>query len=355
MAEIASEKSARLADVAKAAKVSQATVSNVFNRPNLVREEVRDHVLAVAKAIGYRGPDPKGRLLRAGKVNAIGVATAEPLSYFFEDPYTRELMAGIADACDARGAGIALVSATNEEALAWNINSALVDGFVLICWEAGEHLVTLTRERRLPFVALGLGNPDRTISTIGIDNFQGARLAVKHLVELGHRRFAILAIAFVNDHVGRVGTWDIETATHMTSKERARGYFDALAEAGIVADGVPMYETQNGDAATVAVLESLFAGEPPTAILAMSDRIAIVAMDWLKARGLRVPEDVSVVGFDGIVEGAFAAPPLTTVVQPIGEIGRRAVGIVLDAKAGVLHDTLPTTLLVRGSTAPPRA
>src|SRR4051794_19768368 len=99
------DKIVRLADVARAAGGSQGTASNVFNRPQLVREEVRERVEATARSLGYRGPDPKGKLLRAGKVNAIGVATAEPLSYFFDDPFARVLMTGIAEACDAQGAG----------------------------------------------------------------------------------------------------------------------------------------------------------------------------------------------------------------------------------------------------------
>ena len=106
-----SEKTAKLADVAKAAGVSQGTASNVFNRPEVVREEVREKVLAAARKIGYGGPDPKGRLLRAGKVNAIGIGAAEPLSYFFDDPFARTVMASIAQECDSRGAGIALISA----------------------------------------------------------------------------------------------------------------------------------------------------------------------------------------------------------------------------------------------------
>src|SRR5689334_11771929 len=108
------EKSAKLSDVARAAGVSQGTVSNVFNRPQLVREEVRERVRAVARKLGYRGPDPKGRLLRAGKVNAIGIATMEPLTYFFADPYAREVMEGIAEAASAHGSGISLVSAAND-------------------------------------------------------------------------------------------------------------------------------------------------------------------------------------------------------------------------------------------------
>lgn len=98
----------RLADVAKAAGVSHGTASNVFSHPEIVREEVRERVKAAADALGYTGPDPKGRLLRAGKVNAIGVATAQPLSYFFDDPFARVVMSGISEICDATGAGLSL-------------------------------------------------------------------------------------------------------------------------------------------------------------------------------------------------------------------------------------------------------
>ena len=140
------EATIKLKDVAKAAGVSQGTASNVFSKPELVREEVREHVLAVARGLGYAGPSVTGRLLRQGKVNAVGVAAIEPLSYFFEDLWARQLMSEISEICDARGAGVALVSARNDERLAWNIQSALVDGFILLCVEGGERLVDLIAE-----------------------------------------------------------------------------------------------------------------------------------------------------------------------------------------------------------------
>ena len=153
--------SPKLADLAKAAGVSKGTASNVFSHPELVRDEVRRHVRQVAQAIGYAGPDPKGRLLRGGRVNAIGVATFEPLAYFFADPYARLLMQGISAALDERGAGIALVSAKNREKLAWNIESALVDGFILLCIEGGPELVQLTQARQLPFVSTAFASSGR--------------------------------------------------------------------------------------------------------------------------------------------------------------------------------------------------
>ncbi len=123
--------SAKLSDVARAAGVSQGTASNVFNRPDIVSDEIRKRVEASARRLGYTGPDPRGRLLRAGKVNLIGIVSADDTAYAFRDPYMRELMAGIAAECDARGAGMALVAAKHNAEAAWRVQTAVVDGFIV--------------------------------------------------------------------------------------------------------------------------------------------------------------------------------------------------------------------------------
>ena len=353
----AAEKAAKLSDVARAAGVSQGTVSNVFSRPQVVRPEVREHVHEVARRLGYRGPDPKGRLLRAGKVNAIGIATQERLPHFFADPYTRGVMEGISEAADAAGAGISLVSAANDEALAWNIQSALVDGFVLFCIEGGERLVRLTRERQLPFVALALSDDDATVATIGVDNLAGGRLAAEHLVSLAHRKFAVLTLPVRANHKesGPITSQNVEASVYSTSRDRVRGYFEVLGKAGIDTSTVPLYETQNDERTVRAALQSIFRdGDPPTALLVQSDHAALFAIDWLKERGIDVPGDVSVVGFDGIDEAEFSDPKLTTIAQPMREIGRRAVAAILKTSPPS-RQTLPLELIVRGSTAKPRA
>ena len=267
----------KLTDVAKAAGVSHGTASNVFSRPAIVREEVRERVKAAADKLGYAGPDPKGRLLRAGKVNAIGVATAEPLSYFFDDPFARVVMSGISQACDATGAGISLVSAANKEQLAWNIQSALVDGFIVFCIEGGSRLVELTRERKLPFVALDLGFERRDDRGDRRRRCRRRRLAARHLAELGHRRFAVLSLPFAEDagfgpasSRGRGRRSIPARATACAAISRSSPSF------GIDTADVPVYETLNDEPSTRAGLEHIFASaEPPTAILAMSDRIAL--------------------------------------------------------------------------------
>ncbi|HEY6631784.1 MAG TPA: LacI family DNA-binding transcriptional regulator [Rhizobiaceae bacterium] len=346
----------RLADVAKAAGVSHGTASNVFSRPEIVREEVRERVKAAAEKLGYGGPDPKGRLLRAGKVNAIGVATAEPLSYFFDDPFARVVMSGISEACDRTGAGISLVSAANDEQLAWNIRSALVDGFIVFCLEGGSRLVELTRERGLPFVALDFGFDDETIAALGVDDVAGARLAARHLAGLGHRRFAILSLEFEEGSHGPVSVERTQNALYSGTSDRVAGYFEAIAEAGVDPTSVPIYETLNDKATTTAALEYFFAAEnPPTAILAMSDKVALIALEWLAARGISVPDEVSVIGFDGVPEGKLSEPPLTTIAQPMVEMGRRAVENILAFDGTIRRETLDVELVVRGSTAAPRS
>ena len=345
-------KTIRLKDVAEAAGVSHGTASNVFNRPELVREEVRARVHEAARALGYAGPSPAGRLLRSGKVNAIGIAAAEPLDYFFSNPWARRLLTEVAEVCDARGAGLALVSVAGDQPLGWGIESALVDGFLLRCAGPGL-LVEVAQKRGLPFVALSLDTAEPDVPAIDIDDFGGAYAAARHLLALGHRRIAILGIG-LGDGPGRVSPEAVRATRFVNVRERARGTWAALAEAGIGEDEVPIHATGSDGWNTEAAMAVLFAGgePPPTALLAMSDLVALKALGWLAARGVRVPGDVSVVGFDGVPEAAMANPPLTTVEQPFRQIAERAVAAILDDAMPEGREVLPLTLVVRGSTGP---
>jgi DNA-binding LacI/PurR family transcriptional regulator len=345
-------KTIRLRDVAEAAGVSHGTASNVFNRPEVVRKEVRERVLAAAKHLGYAGPSPMGRLLRSGKVNAIGIAAAEPLDYFFSNPWARRLLTEVADVCDARGAGLALVSVAEDQPLGWSIESALVDGFLLRCAGPGL-LVEVAQKRGLPFVALSLDTAEPNVPAIDIDDFGGAQAAARHLLELGHRRIAVLGIG-LGDGPGRVSPDEVRATRFLNVRERARGYWAALAEVGLPECEVPVYATGSDGWNTEAAMAVVFdSGQPhPTALLAMSDLVALTAVNWLTARGVRVPDDVSVVGFDGVPEAAVASPPLTTVEQPFRLIAERSVAAILDDALPQGREVLPLTLVVRGSTGP---
>ena len=176
----------------------------------------------------------------------------------------------------------------------------------------------------------------------------------QHIAGLGHRRIGILALELDDQHEGPASLAAIEAATYSTSRDRALAYFDVFEKLGVPRGSIPIYETRSTRDSVYRGLEHIFAaGERPTAILAMSDRVAMFALDWLRERNLRVPEDVSIIGFDGVPEAALTEPPLTTVEQPIAEIGRRAVERILSGDASVKRETLPVTLVVRSSTGRP--
>lgn len=342
----------KLRDVAALAGVSQGTASNVWNKPEIVREEVRAKVMAAAEALGYGGPSPRGRLLRAGRAHAIGVAAGEPLDYFFADPWARRLLTEVARICDARGAGLALVSVSGGKHLGWTIESALVDGFLLRCG-GKELLVEVTQKRGLPFVALSLDTEEPDVPAIDIDDFSGARDAGRYLLGLGHRRLAILGIGF-GEEAGLVTPEAARATRFVNVRERALGFWAALAEAGIGEAEVPMVAVRNDASNIGAALAPLFDGvaRPPTGLLCMSDNLAMAALGWLEERGRRVPEEVSVVGFDDVPEAARTRPPLTTVAQPYARIAERAVSAILDGTLPKGREVLPLTLVVRESTGP---
>jgi len=347
-------KGAKLADVAQAAGVSQGTASNAFNRPGLVRPEVRARIEAAAKKLGYAGPDPKGRLLRGGKVNAIGVVVSERLTDFFDDPYNRAFMSGITQVCDERGAGVSLISAADARGVDWGIESAVVDGFVLQCVEDGSRLIDLARRRRLPFVAIDMdAGPD--MSTIEIDHRQGARLAAEHLVGLGHKRFGIVALELIYDNRTGLVSRERRLATEEgVTRERFLGYDDAFRAAGLSIDAMTVVEATNDTETGRAVVAKMFDAAPEiTAVLAMSDVLALAAAAVAQERGRQIPRDLSIVGFDDVPEAAKAQPPLTSVHQPIVEKGRRAAHLIFD-RGEPRKELLPVSLVVRGSTALPR-
>ncbi|WP_244635566.1 LacI family DNA-binding transcriptional regulator [Chthonobacter albigriseus] len=350
-------KTVKLADVAKAAKVSQGTVSNVFNRPDMVSPEMRERVMAAADSLGYRGPDPRGRLLRAGRVNAIGVVTSDYLRNFFENGYTRRFLAGIAEECERHGAGLSLVSAQNDEIADWNIRTAVVDGFILNCVVEGSRLVDLAARRGLPFVAVEFP-PESGFNVVAADDDQGGRLAASHLIGLGHRRIGILSLEFDDsDKTGIVSEERAAQARYSPTRKRLHGYRETFAGAGLDPRSIPIYETFNDRETVEAGVDAVLEAVPGlTAFLCMSDVIAIAAVHHLQARGLRVPEDVSVIGFDDIDDAASLDPPLTTIRQDIEEKGRVAMRKILGASEGepVSSVILPVDLVVRRSTGPAR-
>jgi DNA-binding LacI/PurR family transcriptional regulator len=341
---------ARLVDVARAAEVSLGTASNVFAHPERVRAEVRARVEAAARALGYAGPDPKGRLLRGGKFNAIGLVPPAELGVAdaIRNPVWRQFLLGASEVCDEMGANVVLLS---DRAHGRSVRDALVDGFIL---GRVEHLTEIepARERRLPFVVADFdAGPE--VSSVRVDARAAAREAARHLVGLGHRRFAIMSFlrGFLPSRYFPPGAPRPPEAAGMPiDREKLLGYADALGEAGIGIERVPMLQASPDDPQAADRLLDL--APEATAVLSMSVMQGLAVMAAAGRRGLAVPGRLSVVAFNDIPEAAAAG--LSTVDALTCEKGRVAARLVF-AGGPPRRAVLAAPLILRASTAPPPA
>jgi LacI family transcriptional regulator len=327
-----------IAAIAEEAGVSVPTVSRVLNRRSDVAPGTRERVERLLRESGYRR--------RGGRTEATGL-----IDLVFNDldsPWAVEIIRGVEDAAHAAGVGM-VVTAIHHEASStrqWltNLRSRASDGAILVTTNMDPLLHEELRELQVPAVVIDpAGVPDLDVPTIGSNNWSGGVSATKHLVDLGHRRIAHVS--------GRPSLW--------CSRARLDGYRAELQSAGLPADPRLVvegdFDFESGFRAARRLLEL---ADPPTAIFAGSDQMALGVMEALRRARLSVPEDVSVVGFDDLPFVRWLSPPLTTVGQPLVSMGRLAVHTVMRLVRGErLESTrveLGTTLVVRESTAPPR-
>jgi DNA-binding LacI/PurR family transcriptional regulator len=345
-----------LQTLADALGVSRTTVSNAFNRPDQLNPALRRRVLALAAELGYAGPDPAGRALRSGRAGAIGVLLTEQLSYAFADPAAVETLRGLAEEAEQVGISLSLLPAPiGRGAADAAVSRALVDACFVYALPEGHASVEAALERRLPMVVADTPHVPG-VPLVSIDDRGGARAAAQHLLDLGHRRIVIAALRIRDDeHTGFVDTTRRRDAAYRVTRERLAGYEEAIAGAGLDWDAVPVYEMSlNAREFARDAAGTLLALDPrPTALLAMSDEIALGIVFHARDAGIDVPRDLSVVGFDDAP--AATSRELTTVRQPLREKGRVAGRMLLEAIEGAtpadVH--LPTELVVRRSTARP--
>src|SRR5690349_4163007 len=179
-----------LATIATELGVSRMTVSNAFNRPDQLSEDLRERVLAKARELGYGGPDPGARALSRGKTGSVGVILDAPLGLAFSDPAAVQLLHGVAKVCEQSELGMTLVPRiTGKDADL--VRSALVDGFVVYCMSDADPRMDAMIERRLPFALIDHA-PGSAPLTVNIDDRGAARATAEHLVALGHRRFGVV-------------------------------------------------------------------------------------------------------------------------------------------------------------------
>jgi DNA-binding LacI/PurR family transcriptional regulator len=262
----------------------------------------------------------------------------------------------VAQVCDQRGASLTLVTGVGEDNT-WGIRNAVVDGFIIHRFE--EAAIIEARRRDLPCVFVDMDG-DRQASSVRIDDRNGARLAASHLVAQGHTKVAIFSVLRETPSEGNfVFHRAPRRRTQLSSRfaldrDRLAGYLDALEKVGLKANDIPIVETWADvpDAAAAGTAALLDAIPEITAVLAMTDVQALGIMAEAQRRGLRVPEDLSIMGFDDIPESALSHPPLTTISHPITKKGSVAAELLFDETAK-RHVVLPVSLVERASVAAP--
>lgn len=324
-------------DVAKRAGVSTSTVSHVINQTRFVSENTRGRVLDAMRELEYK-PNQLARSLRSRRTNTFGVLLPDSAN-----PYFAAILAGIEAASFERGYNIIIGNANNDPQREYTyldvLTSKQIDGMLLISTGSFSESIRILQEQKVPVVLVDRPDQQGTLDVVMANNRQGGVLATHHLIERGHQRIACIAGP---DHL-------------MNSVERREGYFEALQAAGI--DHSPAmlvngnFDTENGYTACQQLLDL---PHRPTAIFACNDLMAIGALRAISERGLRVPDDISLVGFDNIQLASYTVPRLTTIKQPTAALGRRAVERLIERVSSPYpsgeRDVLDVILIERDST-----
>lgn len=347
------QRRATLKDVAARAGVSAAAVSYALNDPDRLPEATRDRIVAAARELGYTR-NGAARALRTGAARTIGVLLSQSIDEVLANPYYAEFLRGVGSVCRDEGLALVLVPPRGARSLD-AIEDVVSDGFLVAGVEAHDPDVAALVHAGIPLVLI---DSERIagVPNVGVDDAAGMYSALAHLVDIGHRDIAVVAIDTggpPRDHWrGTVARRTAGIADLVASGQEAAGTL-AIREVQVAA-------TRDGGVEAVSALwdvQDAVVPHPPTALLCFADVIAIGAIEALRERGIRVPRDVSVVGFDDVPEARWGTPALTTVNQSAVEKGRTAAGVLARCMAGEdvanLRIELPTALVVRASTARP--
>ncbi len=301
--------------------------------------------------MGY-SPDPIARSMSTGTTGTIGLLLPQPIPDMMRNPYFPEFIEGIGKVCTTSGLSLMLVPPLMGSVRRAIVNAA-VDGFLTLGLEEHKSTMMVLRQRHVPFVTID-SDPIEGIPGVNVDDAGGAKKAMEHLLAQGHRAIHILAI-----RSGKRGNYEEYVGT---LGARVQGYLQALLEYGLSIDSrhIKLTECENTEKGGVDCFQKIWrARQHPTAILAMSDIIAIGVIKAAHAVEIQIPQDLSIIGFDDIPLASLLTPALTTVAQPSIQKGLLAANTLVRMIAGSIkpvHHCLPTDLVLRKTVSvPPRA
>ncbi len=337
-----------ITEIAKRAGVSKTAVSFAFNDPARLPSGTVERILAVAEDLGYI-PNPVARSLSNNRTGNIGLLFPQPLPEVLANPYMLDLLRGVGSACDAQGYNVMLVSPILGS-MRHAVSGAVVDGFLTIGLEHYKSTIALLDRREIPYVMVD-SQPSEGIACVNTDDESGAYSVMAHLLGHGHRDITILGI-----ESGKHGRFQEYVGT---IDRRMTGYRRALAEYGLDVDGkqIKLIECHVSYEGGQAGFEQAWKSRrKPTAIVAMADIIAAGVLDVARTKGIPVPAQLSVVGFDNLQLARWTDPPLTTVRQPVEEKGLYAANLLLSTiqhpETPWTHFAFETEMVVRGSAGP---
>jgi LacI family transcriptional regulator len=328
---------ATLEEIAQLAGVGRSTVSRVMNNDPRVKPSTRERVLEIVRRERYQ-LNFAARTLASGRSEVIGAVVPMALESVFTDPFFPKFLEGVSSACDAADAMLMLWLAlpeTEQRKVDKVLGAGPVDGLIVAAHVVDDPLVEALRESGKHFVLYGR-YPADDVSYVTVDDRASACSVVSHLIRLGRQR---------------IGT--IAGPQHMfEARDRLAGYHDAVRDFGLQASPELVVEGDWSEASGYAAMRRLLAAEPD-AVFAANDSMALAALRALTEQGIRVPEDIALVGFDDIPAAAAANPPLTTVRQPIRRLGEVAAQTLLELieqpPGAPRRVILPTELVVRAS------
>ena len=328
----------KLEEIAKLSGVSRSTVSRVINDDPNVREITRERVRKVIRQVNYH-PNAAARGLAAGRTRILGLLIPERVTSLFSDPYFPLLIQGISSACNARDHSVMLWLAEPEyerRTIHQILHGGMIDGVIVASMLLNDPVVLALVEGDRPFLLVGRHPTDPRVNYVDVDNRNSARDAVAHLLRLGYQRVATVT-----------GPQNM-----IAGVDRREGYLAALKDRGLTPNPNLMAEGDFSEAGGYAAMQRLLAHQPD-AVFAASDIMAVGALRALREAGLRVPDDVALVGYDDMPFAARADPPLTTVRQPIHRTGALAAETLIDLienpGASPRRIVLPTELVIRES------